>query len=214
MSYQSSALAAALTQLGVPYVFGGESPKGSAHPGFDCSGLTQWAYLQTGIYSLTHSSSEQYAAGPKVASPEPGDLVFFVGVSGPPYPGHCGICYTAPVNGIGQMVQAEETGTNVMISEFSMLNDQWVGATRPTYVPPPWPGVLFRFPPYTTAPSVVEWQRRMNRPWGYHLTVDSTYGPICKIACEDFQTKHPPLVVDGIVGPLTWSATFAAPPNE
>ena len=112
------------------------------------------------------------------------------------------------------MVQAEETGTNVMISQFSMLNDQWVGATRPTYVPPPWPGVLFKFPPYTTAPSVVEWQRRMNTPWGYHLTVDSTYGPVCKAACEDFQTKHPPLVVDGEVGPLTWHATFAPPPNE
>ena len=36
----AGAVQAAESQLGVPYVWGGESPRGSAHPGFDCSGLT------------------------------------------------------------------------------------------------------------------------------------------------------------------------------
>ncbi|MGO1056105.1 C40 family peptidase [Crossiella sp. CA198] len=36
---------AALTQLGVPYRWGASNPG----RGFDCSGLTQWAYRQAGV---------------------------------------------------------------------------------------------------------------------------------------------------------------------
>ena len=40
-----AAVQAAVSQLGVPYVFGGEQPG----VGFDCSGLVQWAWAQAGV---------------------------------------------------------------------------------------------------------------------------------------------------------------------
>ncbi len=60
--------------LGVPYVYGGASPRG-----FDCSGFTMYIYSQFG-YSLPHSASSQWASlGTSVdrSNLQPGDLVFF-----------------------------------------------------------------------------------------------------------------------------------------
>jgi cell wall-associated NlpC family hydrolase len=67
------ALTAALSQQGTPYAYGGTSPGG-----FDCSGLTGWAYAKIGI-SLPRTSSEQYGVGTSVAKSavQAGDLVFF-----------------------------------------------------------------------------------------------------------------------------------------
>jgi hypothetical protein len=58
--------------LGVPYVWGGRSPKG-----FDCSGLVQFVYGLHGI-ALPRDSPEQYGTGSDVpGAPVPGDLLFF-----------------------------------------------------------------------------------------------------------------------------------------
>lgn len=68
------ALNAAKSQLGVPYVFGAESP-GHA---FDCSGLTQWAYKQAGISIPRLAHLQQNMAGNVPSNAAiPGDLVFF-----------------------------------------------------------------------------------------------------------------------------------------
>jgi cell wall-associated NlpC family hydrolase len=66
-------VAAAMTQLGVPYEWGGSTPG----VGFDCSGLVQWAYAQIGI-SLPRTTGQQVSVGVAVAVDElrPGDLVF------------------------------------------------------------------------------------------------------------------------------------------
>lgn len=53
------------------YVFSGSTPAG-----WDCSGLTRWAYEQLGR-EIPHSANKQAKAGVKVAEPLVGDLVLF-----------------------------------------------------------------------------------------------------------------------------------------
>jgi cell wall-associated NlpC family hydrolase len=86
----------ALAQLGKPYVWAGTGPNG-----YDCSGLTQFAYAAAGIH-LPHSSGRQSTQGLPVARDAllPGDLVsFYNPVS------HVGIYI-----GNGQMVHAPTSG--------------------------------------------------------------------------------------------------------
>jgi cell wall-associated NlpC family hydrolase len=51
------------------YVFSGSTPSG-----WDCSGLTMWAYQQLG-YSIKHSATAQGHLGHYVKDPLPGDIV-------------------------------------------------------------------------------------------------------------------------------------------
>lgn len=72
-----------------------------------------------------------------------------------------------------------------------------------------WPGTHFVWPktPAVTGPAVKLWQERINAI-GFKLDCDGVYGPQSKAACVAFQREHG-LVADGIVGRLTWNATFA-----
>lgn len=65
-------------QMGVPYLYGGDTPKG-----FDCSGLVEYVYGQAGV-KLPRTAEAQYNATPRVARDalEPGDIVFFNSDSG------------------------------------------------------------------------------------------------------------------------------------
>jgi peptidoglycan DL-endopeptidase CwlO len=105
----------ALKYLGVPYVWGGESPKG-----FDCSGLVAYVYAQLGI-TLPHYAAAQYQLG--VAVPrdqlQPGDLVFFDSLD------HVGIYI-----GDGQFVHAPHTGDVVKITSLADYGPGYVGARR------------------------------------------------------------------------------------
>ncbi|MGH9157664.1 MAG: C40 family peptidase [Acidimicrobiales bacterium] len=58
-------IAAAMTQLGVPYRWGGTTPG----VGFDCSGLVQWAFAQAGV-TLPRTTSQQILTGVAVGSAE------------------------------------------------------------------------------------------------------------------------------------------------
>ena len=53
------------------YVFSGSTPSG-----WDCSGMTRWAYAQIGV-DIPHSANKQAKSGIKVVSPAIGDLVLF-----------------------------------------------------------------------------------------------------------------------------------------
>ena len=139
-SQAKEAIAAAQAELGKPYVWGGgggppiNGPSGSAvapagqvgQPGFDCSGLVQYAFARAGI-SLPRSSETQFAdvqAGGKLVTSipqlQPGDLVFFGGAGydgTPTAPGHVGIYL-----GDSRMIDAPHTGVDVRIDTFS-----WAG---------------------------------------------------------------------------------------
>lgn len=91
-------VSAAYSQLGVPYKWGGTTPG----VGLDCSGLVQYAHRMAGI-SIPRNSESQYASGQKVSNPQPGDICW--------KPGHVGIYI-----GGGKMIEAQQTGTNIMIS--------------------------------------------------------------------------------------------------
>ncbi|KJK59593.1 C40 family peptidase [Saccharothrix sp. ST-888] len=67
------ALAAALSRIGSPYVYGSTGPRT-----FDCSGLMYWSWRQAGV-TLPRTSQAQLYAGRRVSLSEarPGDLVIF-----------------------------------------------------------------------------------------------------------------------------------------
>ena len=213
-SVEQNIVAAALSQVGVPYIYGGDTPKG-----FDCSGLTLWSCAEAGVHGLPHGSIAQWlgAGGPHFTRPQPGDIVYFVGVGGSKTaPAHCAICKTFDVlTNTGTMVQAEETGTVVMISQFSPAWPQYVGCSRPAllWVPkpsdPPFPGRLLKYvvdTPMMRGGDVGQWQQEMlNKGW--EIAVDGFYGPHSAGTCRAFQTQWK-LGIDGIVGPVTWDATW------
>ncbi|MBF6142636.1 NlpC/P60 family protein [Nocardia farcinica] len=98
----TSALAAGLTRVGDPYVWGATGP----HQ-FDCSGLVQWAFKQVGK-DVPRTSSAQASYGTPVAKEDlqPGDVVFF-------YPdiSHVGI-----YAGNGLMLHASTFGVPVAVA--------------------------------------------------------------------------------------------------
>ena len=118
----AGAVQAAESQMGVPYVWGGESPKGSACPGFDCSGLTAWSWGQVGV-GLPHYSGAQMADSTPVpiSDLQPGDLLFY---------GPGGSEHVAMYVGPGTMIEAPYTGALVWITSLR-LGDGFVGAGRP-----------------------------------------------------------------------------------
>ena len=113
-------IAAAASQLGKPYVWGGGNFNGSTGGGFDCSGLVLYAAYQAsgGRIRLPHYSGDQIHAGIGVpwSSKRPGDLIFFS------YPGAGGPHHVAIYVGGDRILHAPRTGDVVRygtIGEFS-----------------------------------------------------------------------------------------------
>jgi cell wall-associated NlpC family hydrolase len=102
--------------LGVPYVWGGDGPRG-----FDCSGLVMYVYAKLGI-ELPHYTVLQYHAGRHVSRSHlrAGDIVFFSHL------GHDGLYI-----GGNRFIQAPRTGEVVKISSLTgWYAANYVGATR------------------------------------------------------------------------------------
>jgi len=106
-------VAAAETQLGVPYVWGGVTE----NVGLDCSGLVVVSMQAIGFNLLWsfRTSQEQATLGVTVAPSalRPGDLLFFEGedTTGPSLLGHVAIYV-----GDNEMIEAPETGEVVQFS--------------------------------------------------------------------------------------------------
>lgn len=131
---------AARSQFGVPYVFGGGGPNGPSTSslakgnfsdiGFDCSGLTSYAFAQAGI-KLPRTAATQWkeTRGIKevsAGSEKPGDLVFFSSVGSVSAPGHVGIVLDPSRK---KMIEAPRTGDVVKIGSYD--RGDVVGFTRP-----------------------------------------------------------------------------------
>ncbi|WP_156756271.1 NlpC/P60 family protein [Actinokineospora pegani] len=116
----------ALSQLGVPYAWGGGNANGPTRGirdggvadsygdfqkvGFDCSGLMIYAFAGVGI-SLPHYSGYQATAGRRVplSQKAPGDMLFWASGGGR-------IHHVALYMGNGQMVEAPYSGSRVRIA--------------------------------------------------------------------------------------------------
>jgi cell wall-associated NlpC family hydrolase len=108
-------LSKAMTLLGTPYRWGGESEQG----GFDCSGLVGYVYRSVLGMDLPRVSRQMAQSGEKVdrTALVPGDLVFF-GLRG--RVNHVGIYV-----GEGRFLHAPSRGKVVRVDNLS--NSYWAG---------------------------------------------------------------------------------------
>jgi peptidoglycan DL-endopeptidase CwlO len=109
------AVAAAYSQIGVPYGFATAKPGES----FDCSGLTQWSWSQAGV-GIPRVSSAQWNGLPHVPLDQiqPGDLIFY----------YNDVHHVAIYVGNGTVIHAPFSGSTVSLAP---LRGQVIGAARP-----------------------------------------------------------------------------------
>jgi peptidoglycan DL-endopeptidase CwlO len=117
----TTALRAAESRQGLPYVWGDAGPAA-----FDCSGLVQWSFAQAGV-RMPRVAADQARTGPAVpvSQLEPGDLLFYhTDRTAPGYISHVAIYL-----GNGLMVQAPQPGLRVEVVPAN-FGSQFAGAIR------------------------------------------------------------------------------------
>jgi cell wall-associated NlpC family hydrolase len=102
-----SALHVAAAQRGIPYRYGGASPR----TGFDCSGLTMYSYARVGRY-IPRVAQQQYLATIRVGAwaRRQGDLAFF-------YTGRT-VYHVGIYAGGGYMIDAPHSGAVVRMERI------------------------------------------------------------------------------------------------
>jgi peptidoglycan DL-endopeptidase CwlO len=121
-----AAVQAAVSQLGVPYVFGGEQPG----VGFDCSGLVQWAWGKAGI-SIPRTTETEWPSLTHVSldALQPGDLLFYYNLDGDSQVDHVVMYTGSGPYGTDTVIQAPFTGSTVSYSPI--FTEGLIGAARP-----------------------------------------------------------------------------------
>jgi cell wall-associated NlpC family hydrolase len=140
------AAAAGLSYLDTPYAWGGGGPNGPSQGirdggvadrhgdyrkvGFDCSGLTEYAYAQAGI-AIGGDSRTQYASGgtrhPFIDA-LPGDLLF---AGDTPATIHHVAIYLGEIFGRDYVLEAPESGDVVKVSMTSVVGEFRTEVVRP-----------------------------------------------------------------------------------
>ncbi|CCK24800.1 NLP/P60-family secreted protein [Streptomyces davaonensis JCM 4913] len=135
---------AALAQRGVPYSWGGGNASGPSYgiccspngksgtgiKGFDCSGLTTYAYAKAGV-RLPRTAAAQAGMGRRIPARlgtgalKPGDLVFYAYAPGRDSTIHHVGIYT----GRGQMINAARPGTVVRLDSVNAMSG-YAGGVR------------------------------------------------------------------------------------
>ena len=106
--------------LGVPYVWGGTSPKG-----FDCSGFTQYVYKQLGI-TLNRTAAQQLKNGTSVTNLQTGDLVFFTNT----YATSAAASHVGIYIGNNQFIHAANGGVKITSLDHEYYAPRYIGARR------------------------------------------------------------------------------------
>jgi len=114
------------SQIGVPYVWGGETPG----VGFDCSGLVQWAWGKAGI-AIPRTTETEYPALEHVllSKLQPGDLLFYFNLDGDHEIDHVVMYVGSGPWGTSTVIAAAHTGTDVGYEPLFTFG--LVGAARP-----------------------------------------------------------------------------------
>ena len=107
--------------LGVPYVWGGTSPKG-----FDCSGFTQYVFQEFG-YSIKRTAAQQLTCGTKVDGDlQVGDLVFFTNT----YETSAAASHVGIYMGDNLFIHAANGGVKITSLDHEYYAPRYIGARR------------------------------------------------------------------------------------
>ncbi|WP_050182642.1 C40 family peptidase [Domibacillus robiginosus] len=105
--------------MGVPYVWGGNTPSG-----FDCSGFLKYVYQESNKITIPRTVAEIYTKGTRVSTPQVGDLVFFETYK--PGASHAGIYI-----GNNEFIHSSSSkGVGISSMKNSYWSQRYLGAKR------------------------------------------------------------------------------------